>query len=42
MAILNKDMRFKEELTKFMESENKDEEITRYNLIHFLNIKVIT
>lgn len=28
MAILNKDMRFKEELTKFMEAENKDEAIT--------------
>ena len=31
MAILNKDMRFKEELTKFMEAENKDEAITILN-----------
>lgn len=28
MAILNKDMKFKEELTKFMEAEDKDEAIT--------------
>lgn len=31
MAILNKDMKFKEELTKFMEAENKDEAITILN-----------
>ena len=31
MAILNKDMKFKEELTKFMEAEDKDEAITILN-----------
>ena len=31
MAILNKDMRFKEELTKFMEAENKDKAKTILN-----------
>ena len=31
MAILNKDMRFKEELTKFMEAEDKGEAITILN-----------
>ena len=31
MSILNKDIKFKEELTKFMEAENKDEAITILN-----------
>ena len=31
MAILNKDMKFKEELTKFMEAEDKDKAITILN-----------